>query len=127
MKKFPKMTFKSKTVERSGDGYKVIGDLTIKDVTKPVTLTLDALAGSEGSLGQAPPWHPPAGTLNRTDFGLKWNAALEAGGVMVSEESSSTSTSSSPRRRTPPRPSSASASASAAATAAPSASAAPKK
>lgn len=87
VKKFPKMTFKSKTVERSGDGYKVIGDLTIKDVTKPVTLTLDALSPEvKDPYGFLRRGTHASGALNRTDFGLKWNAALEAGGVMVSEE-----------------------------------------
>lgn len=127
-KKFPKMTFKSKTVERSGDGYKVIGDLTIKDVTKPVTLTLDALSPEVKD-----PWGGlrrgthAAGTLNRTDFGLKWNAALEAGGVMVSEEVKLDIDIELTKKKDATAAGSASASASAAATAAPSASAAPKK
>jgi polyisoprenoid-binding protein YceI len=85
-KKFPKMTFRSKALERFGDGYKLTGDLTIKDTTKPVTLTLDALSPEVKD-----PWGGlrrgthASGQLNRTDFGLKWNAVLETGGVMVSE------------------------------------------
>jgi len=85
-KKFPMITFRSKTLERSEDGYKLTGDLTIKDITKSVTLTLDALSPEVKD-----PWGGlrrgthASGQLNRTDFGLKWNAVLEAGGVMVSE------------------------------------------
>lgn len=86
--KFPKMTFKSTSMKKGkGKGqYILIGDLTIKGVTKKVTL----LATTNGKVVKDP-WGKTRtgfnvqGTINRTDFGLKWNAALEAGGVAVSE------------------------------------------
>jgi polyisoprenoid-binding protein YceI len=86
-KKFPKMTFKSTKVERSGDGYKVTGDLTIKDVKKSVELMVTDLSGeSKDPWGNMRRGAQASAKLNRLDFGLKWNAALETGGVAVSEE-----------------------------------------
>ena len=90
--KFPTMTFKSKKAEKAGEGkFKLTGDLTIHGVTKEVTLEVE---------GPAPVVKDPWGNtktgatatvkINRTDFGLKWNAVLEAGGVAVGEEVSIT-------------------------------------
>lgn len=86
--KYPKITFKSTKVERKGDEeYAVTGNLTMHGVTKPVTLKVE---------GPTPPQKDPWGNtriglsattkVNRKDFGLTWNAALETGGVMVGEE-----------------------------------------
>jgi len=86
--KYPKITFKSTKVEPKGPGeYAVSGDLTIHGVTKPVTLAVE---------GPTPPQKDPWGNtriglaattkINRKDFGLTWNAALETGGIMVGEE-----------------------------------------
>lgn len=87
-KKWPKMTFKSSKVERkAGGGYLVTGDLTIRDKTKAVTLDVEPLTAELKD-----PWggthrgtHATA-KINRTDFDLKWNKALESGGVLVAEE-----------------------------------------
>jgi polyisoprenoid-binding protein YceI len=87
--KCPDITFKSNKIEKAGGEhqYKVTGDLTMHCVTKPVTLTVDGPNG--------PIKHPAgtnvyaataAGKVNRKDFGLNWNKALESGGVMVSDE-----------------------------------------
>ena len=82
IEKYPTMTFKS----TSFDGKKLTGDLTIKDVTKPVTFDV------EFSGVQADPWgNTKAGfeaeaSVDRTDWGLTWNAALEGGGVLVGEK-----------------------------------------
>jgi polyisoprenoid-binding protein YceI len=87
--KFPTLTFKSKKVEKAGEGkYKVTGDLTMRGVTKEVVLDVDA-AFKESK-------HPASGAaitgltattkVNRKDFGLNWNVALETGGVLVSDE-----------------------------------------
>jgi len=83
----PQITFKSTKVEKVGDNeYKVTGDLTIRGVTRPVTL--DATFEGRGK----DPWGgerialSATGKINRKDFGLTWNAALETGGVLVSEE-----------------------------------------
>ena len=87
--KFPKMTFKSTSMKK-GKGkneYVLTGDLTIKGVTKKVSLK----AIHSGKLVKSP-WSTMvtgfnvSGMINRKDFGLTWNAALEAGGVVVSEE-----------------------------------------
>ena len=79
---FPAMTFRS----TSFDGDTLTGDLTIKDVTKPVTFDVEF-----GGVGQDPWGNTKAGfeataDINRTDWNLNWNAALEKGGVLVSEK-----------------------------------------
>ncbi|MCK6544732.1 YceI family protein [Myxococcota bacterium] len=85
--KFPKMTFKSTKIEKAGKGYKVTGDLTIRDVTKPVTLTVEGPAKpAKDPWGNMRSGVSATGVINRKDFGLTWNAALETGGVAVGEE-----------------------------------------
>jgi polyisoprenoid-binding protein YceI len=84
---FPKITFKSRKVETAGTGhYKVIGDLAIRGVTREVLLDVE-----EGGRGKDPWGNERVAflaktTINRADFGLKWNQALEAGGVLVGEK-----------------------------------------
>lgn len=86
--KFPKMTFKSTSMKKGKvkGQYILTGDLTIRDVTKKVTLA----ATTNGKIVKDP-WGKThtgfnvKGTINRIEYGLKWNAALEAGGVVVSE------------------------------------------
>ena len=87
--KYPTMTFKSKKIQKgSGDGnYKITGDLTLRGVTKEVVLDFE---------GNLKPVKSPQGKtliggmattkINRKDFGLTWNAALETGGVAVGED-----------------------------------------
>lgn len=87
--KFPKMTFKSTSMKKgkAKGQYILTGDLTIKDVTKKVIF----IATTNGKIVKDP-WGKTRtgfnikGSINRTDYGLKWNAALEAGGVAVSEQ-----------------------------------------
>lgn len=86
--KFPKMSFKSTKVERSGAGYEVTGDLTIKGVTKAVVLDVDAVAPeikdtSSGGLHRRA--HATT-KINRQDFGMKWNKATEMGGAVIGDE-----------------------------------------
>jgi polyisoprenoid-binding protein YceI len=86
--KFPKITFDSTKVEKkSADALDVTGNLTIKNVTKPVVLSVTGLTGEVND-----PW---GGTrrgatattkINRKDFGLGWNKALETGGVVVGDD-----------------------------------------
>ncbi|MFL5398267.1 MAG: YceI family protein [Myxococcales bacterium] len=87
--KCPDITFKSNKIEKgSGEHqFKVTGDLTMHCVTKPVTLTVDGPNGPIKHPSGANVYAATAtGKLNRKDFGLTWNKALEGGGVMVSDE-----------------------------------------
>lgn len=87
VEQFPTIAFRSTAVEGAVDGaFTVVGDLTIKGVTKPVVLA----ARFEGQ--GTDPWGGErvsflaTGAIDRRDFGLTWNAALETGGVLVSNE-----------------------------------------
>jgi len=86
VKKFPKLTFKSTKIVKSGAGYKLTGDLTIRDVTKSVTLDATLSAPVKTPWGNQARAAKLTGKVKRGDFGLKWNKALEAGGVVVGEE-----------------------------------------
>ena len=87
---FPTITFKSRRIEgaraEEGASFRVVGDLTVRGVTREITL--DATYEGEGR----DPWggtrvsFSAEGKLDRRDFGLTWNAALEAGGVLVSND-----------------------------------------
>jgi len=82
----PTMSFVSTGIEDAGDGYLLRGDLTIKGVTRPVTFDLEV-----GGVGQDPWGNTKAGftaeaTINRKDFGMEYNAALETGGVLVGDK-----------------------------------------
>lgn len=85
--KFPTLTFASTKVEKSKDGkYLITGDLTMRGVTKPVTLTAELTAPQKSPWGFSVRGVTATGKLNRKDWGLNWNKALEAGGVLVSDE-----------------------------------------
>jgi polyisoprenoid-binding protein YceI len=79
---FPEMTF----VSTSFDGDTLVGDLTIKSVTKPVTLDVSFNGVATDPWGNEKAAFEAQGDLNRTDWGLTWNANLEKGGVLVSEK-----------------------------------------
>jgi polyisoprenoid-binding protein YceI len=84
---FPKMTFSSSTLEKTADGeYKLTGDLTIRDVTRKVTLNAEFGGSMVDFYGQTKVGFDLAGTIKRKDFNLKWDAVTEAGGVVVSDE-----------------------------------------
>ena len=84
--KFPKMTFVMKSYKADGNKGKMSGDLTIKDVTKAVTLDVDDIATVKDFQGNNRVGFTLKGKINRMDYGLKWNKTLEAGGLAVSEE-----------------------------------------
>ncbi len=85
--KFPNMTFTSKRVEQvKGQKAKLIGDLTIKDVTKEVVLDVEFHGMAKAPWGTTNAGFEAKGKLNRKDWGLVWNVALETGGVLVGEE-----------------------------------------
>jgi len=83
---FPTITLNSTAVEREGDEWAVTGDLTIKDVTKPVTIVFEESGSARDPFGNLRVGFEGATTVNRKDWGLSWNAALETGGVLVSEK-----------------------------------------
>lgn len=90
VEQFPTMTFKSTSVSHvEGDRWTVVGDLTIKDVTRPVTLDTTfegASAKPEAVGGGSSIGFSASAKLDREDFGLTWNAPLESGGVLVGKE-----------------------------------------
>lgn len=81
---FPHISFKS-TSYNAASG-KITGDLTIRDVTRPTTFDVEFSGTNKDPWGNEKAGFSIAGKINRTDFGLNWNAALESGGVLVSEE-----------------------------------------
>jgi polyisoprenoid-binding protein YceI len=83
----PNMTFKSTKVEKAGEGkLKVTGNLTIRGVTKPVVLDVEGPSEIKGMDGVMRMGATATTKINRKDFGLNWNKALETGGVVVSDE-----------------------------------------
>ncbi|MDT0453527.1 YceI family protein [Streptomyces hesseae] len=84
---FPLMTFRSTAAERvGGDRYRLTGDLTIKDVTRPLSLDLEFNGAATDVYGSERVGFEGSAEILRSDWGLTWNAALEAGGVMVSDK-----------------------------------------
>ncbi len=83
---YPTITFKSTNVEAQGETLRVTGDLTIKDVTAPVTIDFEYEGAATDPFGNERIGFEGKTTVNRKDFGLTWNAALETGGVLVSDK-----------------------------------------
>jgi polyisoprenoid-binding protein YceI len=83
---FPKVTFTSSKVTRSGDDLAIDGDLTMRGITQPVTLKAIVGGIGTGMDGKRVAGFEITGSVNRQDFGLTWNATLETGGVVVSDE-----------------------------------------
>jgi polyisoprenoid-binding protein YceI len=82
----PEITFVSTKVERDGDDWTITGDLTIKGVSKPVTIGFESTGSARDPFGNLRVGFEGATSINRKDWGLTWNAALETGGVLVSEK-----------------------------------------
>jgi len=78
--------FKSTSFAKHGNDYKLTGDLTIKGVTRPLTLDVDFAGIQKDPWGNTKAGFSISGKLNRKDFGLNWNAALETGGVLVGDD-----------------------------------------
>ncbi len=84
---FPKMSFKSTKIEKlSNDAFKLTGDLTIRDTTKSVTLDVDYNGSTKDPWGMERMGFEANGKINRKDFGLKWSAVTEAGGLVVADD-----------------------------------------
>lgn len=87
METYPEITFESTEVTSSGDDtYTVTGNLTIKGVTKPVSVDLEFTGAATDPFGNHRVGFEGQTVVNRKDWGVNWNAALEAGGVLVSEK-----------------------------------------
>ena len=85
--KFPSITFKSQSVEPAGVGhYRVKGPLTIHGLTKDAILDVEETGRGKDPWGNARVGFVAKTSVNRLDFGLKWNQVLEAGGVLVGEK-----------------------------------------
>ncbi|WP_420176381.1 YceI family protein [Luteococcus sp. OSA5] len=84
---FPTITFDSTKVEAvDADTVEITGDLTIKDVTKSVTIPFEYTGAAKDPFGNERIGFEGKTEVNRKDFGLTWNAALDTGGVLVSEK-----------------------------------------
>lgn len=85
--KYPYLTFKSKRVEvKDSHHAKLYGDLTIRDVTKPVVLDVEYAGQAKSPWGTFSAGFSAQTKINREDWGLTWNQALETGGVLVGKE-----------------------------------------
>jgi polyisoprenoid-binding protein YceI len=83
---FPEMRFVATSVEPSGTSWKLTGDLTIKDVTRPVTIDFDFNGIVDDPWGNSKAAFSGTAVILREDWGLNWNVALDAGGVLVSKK-----------------------------------------
>jgi polyisoprenoid-binding protein YceI len=84
--KYPELTFRSKKIEKASGGYRVTGDLTLHGVTKEVTLEAEFAGTGKDPWGNERAGFSAKAALDRREFGLTWNAAVEAGGVLVGEK-----------------------------------------
>lgn len=78
----PEMTFRSKTY----DGEKMVGDMTMRGITKEITLNVDFNGVAQDPYGQTKAGFEISGEVNRKDFNLNWNAVTEAGSIVVSDK-----------------------------------------
>jgi polyisoprenoid-binding protein YceI len=84
---FPHITFKSTRLEQiDAEHAKLYGELTIRDVTKPVVLDVEYQGQAKSPWGTTSAGFSASTTINRKDFGLTWNVGLETGGVLVGDE-----------------------------------------
>lgn len=82
----PEMTFTSTGLRLDGGDYLLDGELTIRGVTRPVTLTVEVNGFGPDAYGGTRAGFSANGEINRRDFGVNWNAAIEGGGVVVSDK-----------------------------------------
>jgi polyisoprenoid-binding protein YceI len=83
---YPQITFKNGKLVQKGEAYDLVGDLTIRDITKRVTLKAEYGGTVTDPWGNVKAGFEINGKISRTEFGLKWNAVTEAGGVVVGDE-----------------------------------------
>jgi len=85
VERHPELTFTSKRIEKAGEGYRVVGDLQLHGVVREVSLDAEFAGFVKDPWGNERAGFSATASLDRKDFGLTWNAALEAGGVVVGE------------------------------------------
>ncbi len=83
---YPEIRFASRRVEGGADGLRIVGDLTLHGVTREVTLQAEFAGTGKDPWGNERAGFSARATLDRRDYGLVWNAALETGGVLVGEK-----------------------------------------
>lgn len=86
IEKYPEIGFRSKRIEGGRDEFKLTGDLTIRDVTREITLDVRFEGQAKDPWGGVRVGFSATGRLDRRDFGLTWNQALETGGIVVGNE-----------------------------------------
>jgi polyisoprenoid-binding protein YceI len=86
VEKYPTMTFKMKSYKKNGDGYNAVGDLTLRGVTKEITLAGNLNGVTKDPWGNTRAGFTAEGKVNRKDFGMVWNKALDSGGLVVGDE-----------------------------------------
>lgn len=86
VEKHPTWTFVSTGLSAKGSDYELAGDLTIKGITRPVTLALEVLGVNKDPYGNLKAGFSASTKVNRKDFGIEWNAPLEAGGFLVGDD-----------------------------------------
>jgi polyisoprenoid-binding protein YceI len=86
VEKFPTMTYKMKSYKKTGDGYTAVGDLTLRGVTKEITLVGNFNGVTKDPWGNMRAGFTAEGKLNRKDFGMVWNKTLDSGGLVVGDE-----------------------------------------
>jgi polyisoprenoid-binding protein YceI len=83
---YPTVTFRSTRIEGTKDEFELTGDLTIRGVTRPITLDVTFVGEGKDPWGGTRASFSARGKFDRRDFGLTWNVALETGGILVSNE-----------------------------------------
>jgi len=83
---FPKITFKSTSFDKKGDDYELKGNLTVKGITKPVTLAVEHGGSATDFYGNTKAGFELTGKINRKEFGLTWDGITEAGSIVLGEE-----------------------------------------
>jgi len=87
VEKYPNITFVSKKMEKVGDNqFKLTGDITLHGVTREITLEVKYGGTVKDPYGNIKAGFKITGVINRTDFGLKYNSVMDAGGVMIGED-----------------------------------------
>ncbi len=83
---YPTVTYRSTAVRQAGDGWQVDGELTVKDVSRPVTLDVEFEGAGQDPWGNGRIAFAASTEIDRSDWGINWNQTLETGGVLVGKK-----------------------------------------